>query len=55
MINFPANVLIEMKQHLEEEKAKVDAQIADLKQQDPFSDASRSASTLPANPAPTIR
>ena len=41
MIKFPSHILEDMKKHLEGEKVKVSAQVADLAAQDPFADTSR--------------
>ena len=38
---FPSDVLVTIKQHLEEEKKRVTGRIAELQQQDPFSDPER--------------
>lgn len=38
---FPSDVLVTIRQHLEEEKARVASRIAELQVQDPFSDPDR--------------
>lgn len=41
MLNFPSDVLEQIRLHLEEEKRKTNAQIQELTSQDPFSKADR--------------
>ena len=41
MQSFPNDVLVSLRQHLEEEKARVASRIAELHAQDPFSDPDR--------------
>ncbi len=43
MVSFPSDVLESIRVHLEEEKKKLTAQMADLSAQDPFSDPDRTS------------
>jgi len=41
MVSFPSDILEQIRLHLEEDKTKIAAQMADLTAQDPFSDPDR--------------